>query len=269
MDLQKTLNTAVAIAKEAGALLREGFSQNKQILNKSSDIDLVTQYDKDAEKLIVTRLVVAFPSHRIVGEEGGEQAAEGATYVWYVDPIDGTTNFAHGFPHFCVSLGLYVGDTPLVAVIYDPIKKELFTAVAGYGAYLTQGDGFPQQMQTSQAPDLLHSLIATGFPYDRHTNPNNNHEQVGRFLPKVQGLRRAGSAALDLAYVAAGRLDGYWEFQLNMWDIGAGVLLVKEAGGRVSQIDGQPFKPVPIDQKCALVVSGHKIHQDMLDILAD
>jgi len=268
MDFQKTLTTAVAIAKEAGALLRDGFGQNKNIINKSSAIDLVTQYDQDAEKLITTRLILAFPTHRIIGEEGGEEGGEQAgretDYVWYVDPIDGTTNFAHGFPHFCVSMALYAAEKPLVGVIYDPIKDELFTAVAGFGAQLTNGKGFPQPLQVSQAPDLLHSLLATGFPYDRHTSGLNNVTQLGRMLNKAQGVRRPGSAALDLAYVAAGRIDGYWEFKLKTWDAAAGVLLVQEAGGRVTMIDGAPYQPEPV---LHLIASNVHIHSEMLQTL--
>lgn len=264
MDLQKTLTTAVAIAKEAGALLRDGFGQNKQIVNKSSSIDLVTQYDQDAEKLITTRLILAFPNHRIVGEEGGEQAGRETDYVWYVDPIDGTTNFAHGFPHFCVSMALYTADKPLVGVVYDPVKDELFTAVAGSGAQLTIGNGLPKQLQVTQAPDLLHSVVATGFPYDRHTSELDNLEQLGRMLKKTQGIRRPGAAALDLAYVAAGRLDGYWEFKLKIWDVAAGVLLIQEAGGRVTMMNGAPYQPDPV---LHLAVSNNHIHQEMLDTL--
>ncbi len=265
MDLQKTLTTAVSIAKEAGALLRDGFRQNKNIIQKSSAIDLVTQYDQDAEKLITTRLILAFPKHGIIGEEGSDLAAKDNSYVWYVDPIDGTTNFAHGFPHFCVSLALYTAETPLVAVIYDPIKEELFTAVAGYGAHVTQGEGAPRPLQVSQAETLLHSVIATGFPYDRHTSDVDNMAEVGRFIKKVQGLRRPGSAALDLAYVAAGRLDGYWEYKLHIWDVAAGVLLVQEAGGRIAMMNGDPFTPTA---RLNLMASNHKIYREMLDTLA-
>jgi len=261
MDLEFVLDTAVTIAREAGALLHEGFGQEKEITAKSSAVDSVTQFDQAAEALIVDRLQAAFPEHVLVGEEGGTMNGEGdGRYTWHIDPLDGTTNFVHGFPVFCVSLALVAEARPLVGVIYDPIRDECFTAVAGQGAYLNG-----RQLHVSRADSLIRSLLATGFPYDRHTSDHDNVAQLARFLKRVHGVRRAGSAALDLAYVAAGRLDGYWEYKLNSYDVAAGVLLVQEAGGQVTEMDGRTVQIAP---QMALVASNGRIHADMLAVLS-
>jgi myo-inositol-1(or 4)-monophosphatase len=234
---------ASSIAREAGARLREFFAHGVETEYKG-DVDIVTVADRTAEKLIREKLSEAFPEHGVYGEEGTRDRMEGA-YRWYVDPLDGTTNFAHGFPQFCVSLGLEHRpaelpsgqDGTLVAgVIYDPMRDELFTAERGHGAWL---NGKP--MHVSRTPDLAESLVATGFPSrKRHASPNIHfyHE----FTLRSHGVRRAGSAALDLAYVAAGRLEAFWEFNLNPWDTAAGILLVEEAGGRVTDFAGGHFQ---------------------------
>lgn len=263
MNLPEITQTAVEIARAAGEILLEGYHAQKTINLKSSAIDLVTEYDHRSEALIVQQLQAAFPAHRLIGEEGAA-VEQDSPYIWYIDPIDGTTNFAHGIPFFCVSLALYAQDTPLIGVIYNPILDECFTAAAGFGAQLITKHG-NTPLQVTEAPDLRHSVIATGFPYDRYESELDNIAQASVFIKRVQGFRRLGSAALDLAYVAAGRFDGYWEYKLNIWDVGAGVLLVKEAGGRVSHIaDHQPFKPAA---KVALVASNPYIHQEMLTLL--
>lgn len=264
MDLFAIQTTAVAIAREAGQLLREGFGHGRAIAAKSSAIDLVTQYDGQAEALILGRLQAAFPTHRIVGEEGSRVGGDSA-YVWYVDPLDGTTNFAHGFPMFAVSMALYENDTPLVGVVFDPIHEECFAAVAGHGATLTNGRGETTRLQVSTTAALRESLLATGFPYDRHTTELNNIRQLEAFLKRAQGIRRPGAAALDLAYVAAGRLDGFWEFKLHIWDMAAGVLLVQEAGGRVSSI--AEITPGHPDGRPAIIASNPAIHQAMWDVV--
>ena len=276
MDLAEIETRALAIARETGRLVRHGFHQGKEIQFKSSAIDLVTEYDTEAERLITGELATAFPTHRVFAEESSPDwhtvdddavaiVADDA-YVWYIDPIDGTGNFAHGFPHFVVSLALYRGSRPLVGVIHDPLRDEFFHATSGGGAYLTTGDGPRQPLLVSSTERLLHSLLATGFPYDRHESELDNLAQFAAFLKRARGLRRTGAAALDLAYVAAGRLDGYWEFKLNSWDVTAGVLLVAEAGGRVTGIDGLPFT---LTRKVALIASNGHIHQAMGGILAD
>ncbi len=260
MNLNFVLDTAVPIAREAGALLREGYGREKEIAVKGTAVDWVTQFDQQAETLIVSRLRAAFPDHTLVGEEGGTTAGSSA-YTWHIDPLDGTTNFAHGFPVFCVSLALVEGTRPLLGVIYDPLREECFTAVAGQGAWLNG-----RRLHVSQADSLIRSLLATGFPYDRHTAEHDNVAQMARFLKKAHGIRRAGAAALDMAYVAAGRLDGYWEFKLKSYDVAAGVLLVQEAGGQVTDMDGRAVQIAP---EMALVASNGRIHAAMLAVLAD
>jgi myo-inositol-1(or 4)-monophosphatase len=234
---------ASAIAREAGARLREFFAQGVKTEYKG-DVDLVTVADRTSEKLIRERLAVAFPEHGVFGEEGTRDRLE-AEYRWYVDPLDGTTNFAHGFPHFCVSLGLEQrpaglepgqDGTLVAAVLYDPLLDEMFTAERGRGALL---NGKP--IHVSPTALLAESLIATGFPSQkRHLSPNIHFYQ--EFTLRSHGVRRAGSAALDLAYVAAGRFDCFWEFNLNPWDTAAGFLLVEEAGGRITDFSGAKYK---------------------------
>ena len=259
---QQTLDTAVAIAREAGALLMDGFGREKEIQTKSSSVDFVTQFDLAAEALILERLRDAFPDHGFVGEEGTDETGA-QDYVWYIDSLDGTNNYAHGFPVFCVSLALYDGQQPLVAVVYDPTRDECFTATAGGGAYLLGRDG-TQRLGVSRETTLELSLLATGFPYDVHTSPLDNGAYVARFIKHAFGLRRAGSAALDMAYVAAGRLDGYWEFKVSAWDVAAGILLAREAGGTVTHIDGAPLR---LDRKFHILASNGHIHEQMLAVI--
>lgn len=222
------------IAREAGALLMEHFRQRVKIEYKG-DVDLVTIADRQSEKLILERIRARWPSHDVLGEEGGLHD-RGSDYRWYVDPLDGTTNFAHGYPVFCVSLGLEHKGQRIAGVIYDPTRDELFSAELGGGSYLN-GD----RIHVSKTASLSESLVATGFPsHKRHRNPNIHfYHQI---TLRTHGVRRAGSAALDLACVASGRFDGFWEFNLNPWDTAAGVLLVEEAGGRVSDFQGGPFQ---------------------------
>ncbi len=265
IDLNETLATAVTIAQAAGALLMEGFLQDKTIDHKSSDVDLVTKYDHAAEALIASRLHAAFPDHGLLGEEG-TNSDPNARYAWHIDPLDGTNNYAHNFPVFCVSLGLYESTTPLLAVVYNPVLDECFTAIAGQGAHVTTASG-QRPLQVSQQTTLQASLLATGFPYDRQTSPANNLNFVAEFLPRSLGLRRAGSAAMDMAYIAAGRLDGYWEQKLHSWDMAAGILLVQEAGGTVTHMDGAPIALRHQQQLHVLASNGH-IHDDMLAVIA-
>jgi myo-inositol-1(or 4)-monophosphatase len=264
MDKELILSTAIEIAREAGELLREAVGKGLEIEEKGTAVDWVTQFDQQAETLIVNRLRRAFPDHGLVAEEGSRTDSRSGL-VWYVDPLDGTTNFAHGLPIFCVSMALYEGNEPLVGIIYDPMRDECFSGASGLGASLSTPAG-TKPLRVSQATDLVHSLLATGFPYDRHHSEQDNIRQLVRFLKQAQGIRRNGSAALDMANVAAGRLDGYWEFKLNSWDIAAGVLLVREAGGQVTLIDGRSFA---LSSSVSLVASNGRIHQRMLDTLRD
>jgi myo-inositol-1(or 4)-monophosphatase len=239
---------AAPIALEAGELLR-GYFERGVTAEYKGDVDLVTEADRASEKLIVGRLGEAFPGHGVYGEEGTRSALESA-YRWYVDPLDGTTNFAHGFPFFNVSLGLEHRapglaadqDGELVAgVVYDPIHRELFLAEKGKGAWLQGPSGPARRLSVSSTRFLQESLLSTGFPsHKRHANPNIHFYQ--QLTLRSHGVRRAGAAALDLAYCAAGRVEGYWEFNLNPWDTAAGVLLVLEAGGAVVRFDGTPFR---------------------------
>jgi len=257
---------AAAIAREAGARLREFLAAGVETEYKG-DVDLVTVADRASEKLIRARLGEAFPAHGIFGEEGTRERLE-APFRWYVDPLDGTTNFAHGFPQFCVSMGLEhrpAGDGPggdgtlIAAVVYDPTRDELFTAERGRGAFL---NGKP--IHVSAVPQLAEALIATGFPSrKRHASPNIHfyHE----FTLRSHGVRRAGSAALDLAYVACGRMDAFWEFNLNPWDTAAGILLVMEAGGRVTGFSGGRWR-LKGDE---MLASNGLIHEELIGLFCD
>ncbi|AFL89445.1 inositol monophosphatase/fructose-1,6-bisphosphatase family protein [Terriglobus roseus DSM 18391] len=257
---------AAEIAREAGALLRHYYEKGVTAEFKG-DVDIVTEADRASEKLIGERLNTLFPEHGIYGEEGTRQKLD-SEYRWYVDPLDGTTNFAHGFPFFCVSMGLEHrpagtaedADGVIVAgVIYEPLRDELFLAERGKGAYLNG-----RRISVSKTALLQESLLSTGFPsHKRHENPNAHfyHELTLR----SHGLRRAGAAAIDLAYTAAGRVEGYWEFNLNPWDTAAGLLLVEEAGGEVTRFDGSPFL---LDSREILASNG-RIGGEMRAIFAD
>jgi myo-inositol-1(or 4)-monophosphatase len=235
-------HTADGIARQAGALLRKFYEKGVSTEYKG-DVDIVTEADRASEQLIREKLKAAFPTHGVYGEEGTRDQME-SEYRWYVDPLDGTTNFAHGFPAFCVVLGLEhrpAGLAPdadgeiIAGVIYDPLRNEMFSAERGKGAFLNG-----RAIHVSKTKTLQESLTATGFPSrKRHASPNVHFYQ--EFTLRSHGVRRAGSAALDLAYVACGRLDGFWEFNLNPWDTSAGVLLVAEAGGTVTHFDGGKF----------------------------
>jgi myo-inositol-1(or 4)-monophosphatase len=263
MDNQQAVALAISLARAAGNSLRQGQKKQMQISRKSSSVDLVTEFDHAAEAIIVPQLRAAFPDHRIVAEEGGESRAGDSPFTWYVDPLDGTVNFAHGYPFYAVSIALYEGRQPILGVIYEPGRDECFHALAGEGAYLTVG-GVTDIIRVSGEEQLGAALLATGFPYDRHTSSQDNVAQTAAFLKRAQGLRRAGSACLDLAYVAAGRLDGYWEYKLSPWDIAAGILMAQEAGGQVTAVDGGPLD---LTYPISLVASNGRIHADMLDVL--
>ena len=240
------------IAREAGALLLPYFEQRIKFEYKG-DVDLVTEADRKSEKLILERIRTRWPDHDVIGEEGTRIEA-GGEYKWYVDPLDGTTNFAHGFPVFCVSLAIQRRGKRVAAVVYDPTRDELFASELGRGSYLNG-----ERIYVSTVNTLAESLVATGFPsHKRHKNPNIYfYHQI---TLRTHGVRRAGSAALDLCCVAAGRFDGFWEFNLNPWDTAAGVLLVEEAGGRVTKFDGSEFE---LNSKETLATNGI-LHQQLL-----
>jgi myo-inositol-1(or 4)-monophosphatase len=252
-----------AIAREAGALLMGYFAGHVTIEYKG-DVDLVTEADRASERLIVERLRRRWPEHGIIGEEGARSGPT-AEYRWYVDPLDGTTNFAHGYPVFCVSIGLVRNATSEKAdqlelgVLYDPTRNEMFSAARGQGATLNG-----KAIHVSKTKALAESILGTGFPsHKRHKNPNIHFYH--QLTLRSHGLRRAGSAALDLANVASGRYDGFWEFNLNPWDTAAGALLVQEAGGLVTRFDGSPFR---LDSREVLASNG-VIHQELLTNFAE
>ncbi|MGD0366644.1 MAG: inositol monophosphatase family protein [Acidobacteriaceae bacterium] len=257
---------AAGIALEAGALTREYFERGVATEYKG-DVDLVTEADRASEKLITERLSAVFPDHGIYGEEGVRRRMD-SEYRWYVDPLDGTTNFAHGFPVFCVSLGLEQRQTRLAAgedgeliagVIYDPMRDELFLTQKGQGAWLNG-----RRVHVSGTKHLAEALLATGFPSrKRHVSPNIHFYQ--ELTLRSHGVRRAGSAALDLAYTACGRMDAFWEFYLNPWDTAAGALLVKEAGGAITRFDGTPFR---LDSSEVLATNG-LLHEEVMAQFAD
>jgi myo-inositol-1(or 4)-monophosphatase len=242
-----------AIAREAGALLMGHFAQHVAIEYKG-DVDLVTVADRASEKLIVERLRARWPEHGIVAEEGTRKDID-AEYRWYVDPLDGTTNFAHGYPVFCVSMALVRKDDQIEAgILYDPTRDEMFSAARGQGATL---NGKP--IHVSKTTTLAESILGTGFPsHKRHKNPNIHFYH--QLTLRSHGVRRAGSAALDLGNVASGRYDGFWEFNLNPWDTAAGVLLVQQAGGQVTRFDGTPFR---LDSREVLATNG-LIHDEVM-----
>jgi myo-inositol-1(or 4)-monophosphatase len=251
------LEAAVEIAREAGAVLREELAQPPDIAYKA-EFDLVTQADRRSERLIVDRLQEYFPEHAIAAEEGtGKESS--SDFRWHVDPLDGTTNFAHGYPFFCVSMALARKGELLVGVIYNPIADELFSAAQGEGATLNG-----KRIRCSKNPTLGKSLLCTGFPnHKRLANPNIHY--YWDFTLKSHGVRRDGSAALDLAFVACGRFDGFWEFGLKPWDTAAGVVLVEEAGGKITDLEGNRYIP----GGASILATNALIHPEMQKIAAE
>ena len=252
-ELLVWLDAAVATARRAGALVADGYATAHDETQKGHAHNLVTETDHASEELIVGDLLKLFPGHSIRAEEGrggGEGEIE-----WVVDPLDGTNNFAHGFPVFSVSLAAMLAGEVLLGVTYDPLRDELFAGVRGGGATLNG-----RLLAVSGRQRLAESLVATGFPYDKSTNPDNNLSQFVAVTPEVRGIRRAGSAALDLAYVAAGRLDAYWESGTSAWDVAAGILFVLEAGGRVTDYRGG--RPT-VDGGQFVASNGH-IHDELM-----
>jgi myo-inositol-1(or 4)-monophosphatase len=252
------LEMAVEIAREAGALLANYFERRIGYQLKG-EFDLVTEADRASEKLIVERLRSYFPTHAILAEEGGGHESS-SDYRWYVDPLDGTTNFAHGFPMFNVTLGLERAGEAIAGVVYDPVRQEMFSAERGAGAYLNG-----RRIHVSTARDLGVSLASTGFPSRKRSNDINIHFYY-QIAMASHGVRRTGSAAIDLAYVASGRLDFFWEFGLNPWDMAAGILLVEEAGGRISEMKGAPHR---LTESKHLLADNGLLHDQVLEIFGE
>jgi myo-inositol-1(or 4)-monophosphatase len=239
--MKERAQLAREIARAAARGLATRFERGVKIDTKSSAIDLVTEADRAAEAEIVAAIVAAFPGDAILGEESGTRAGDPGAPRWIVDPLDGTTNFAHGMPHFSVSIAVEHGGVMQVGVVHDVLRDETFFATRGGGMWLQRGDAEPKRRHVTPTADMAAALVATGFPYDIQIGGRDNLLELGRVIRRVRGIRRAGSAALDLAYVAAGRFDAYWEYALAPWDCAAGVLLVTEAGGELAQIDGSPW----------------------------
>lgn len=253
------LNIAIEAAKEAGKFLKHNLGKVREInLKSGQERNLVTEIDKKAEDLIVGIIKKHFPNHDILAEESGSEHGKKSDYRWIIDPLDGTTNFTHGLPIFCVSIGLEKKGELIAGVIYDPNLNELFSAEKGRGAFLNG-----RRLRVSQTQKLKQSLLVTGFPYDIAENPDNCIEHFVNFLVTAQAVRRMGSAAIDMAYVAAGRYDGFWEVNLNAWDMAAGVLLIREAGGKVTDFSGNE---IDIYKK-QVVASNGLIHEEMLGLI--
>jgi myo-inositol-1(or 4)-monophosphatase len=251
-------NFAEQIARKAGVLLKEKLSQKHEIYYKD-EINLVTEADKMSEDLIVTAISRNYPGHGILSEES--PAIAGAEKLrWIIDPLDGTTNYAHGYPVFCVSIALEDNGVVILGVIYDPMRDEMFTAARGEGTYLNG-----KKLNTSSTADISHSLLTTGFPYDIRKSKENNLDYFISMAKKAQAIRRAGAAALDLAYVAAGRFDGFWELKLMPWDTAAGILMVGESGGTVSDILGKVWHLSSPD----VVATNGLIHKQMIKVFKD
>ncbi len=256
------LKFAETTARAAGKLLCRLYRQHHSVRVKSSDIDIVTEADVAAERLIVSAIRQSFPSHRIYAEEGlgdAQSPAAGDSPLWLVDPLDGTVNYAHGYPSWGVSLALAEGGQVVLAVTFDPLRDEIFTAQRGKGAWCNG-----ERIRVSRVSEMHRALVATGFAYRRATLADNNLAEFSTMMPRVQGLRRAGAAVLDLAHLASGRLDGYWEMHLRPWDWAAGWLLVREAGGQVTDRQGQPWSLASGD----MVASNGLLHRDLLSCLA-
>jgi myo-inositol-1(or 4)-monophosphatase len=253
------LATAIDIVLRAGEIQLKHFRTEHAVTMKGA-IDLVTEVDLEVERMCRRVLAERFPSHQILAEEfgGPEAGAAASDYCWIFDPIDGTTNYAHGLPIFCAALGLEIAGRIDVAAIYDPTRKELFTAERDQGAYLNGA-----RIRVSGAGRLVDAVLVTGFPYDVHEEAETLVGLFGAFVAKARAVRRLGSAALDMCYVAAGWLDGFWEARLKPWDIAAASLLVEEAGGRVSGMDGAPFSP----RGTSVLATNGALHQPMLDTI--
>jgi len=287
--MTEILEFALDTARRAGRLLCEFANRQHTINHKSTVIDLVTEADLASERLIVAAIRARFPDHTILSEEGlgdltaahghhnwrdwqsqssrhsrQEQAAQGALLLWLVDPLDGTVNYAHGYPIWGVSLALAEAGKVVTAVVYDPLRDEIFWAERGQGAWLDGRGNRGARLHVSKAASLQEALLATGFPYQRALQADNNLTEFNAVMPRVQGVRRAGAAVLDLAHLAAGWLDGYWEKYLQPWDWAAGWLLTEEAGGKVTTLDGQPWSL----QEKSMAASNGLLHEELLNVLS-
>lgn len=256
-NIQELLEVAKEAAFEAGRVHMHSFCKAKTIETKSNDYDLVTNVDKQAEEVILSVIKGHYPEHGFLAEEGGVGGNPDSDYLWIIDPLDGTTNYAHNFPHFCSSVGLYYKGKPYVGVVYDAFKEEMFFAAEGIGAFM---NGIA--IQVSSTSDLSRSLLATGFPYDKDSVLEENLGYFKKFLKKAT-VRRPGAAALDLCYLACGRLDGFWELNLKPWDVAASHCIILQAGGKVTNFNSEEF-----DYNIKnIVASNANIHQEIMDVI--
>lgn len=259
MPIEEIADFAVQISISAGEILLKGFRAVSTTVSYKSRTNLVTNIDRESEEFLFNSIKERFPDHTIIAEEGSRRDP-GGEFIWYVDPLDATNNYAHGIPHFCISTGVYSRSREKVVagVVFDPLHKEMFKAVRGRGAYLNG-----EKIRVSSTGDIAIALLATGFPYNKAETEENNFKEFNIFVPRIQGIRRIGSAALDLSYTACGRFDGYWEPGLHPWDTAAGSLIVEEAGGRVTKYNGDAFDP----EYPEILASNSVLHSIMLDML--
>jgi myo-inositol-1(or 4)-monophosphatase len=267
MDLQAVRGTVEAVARQAGAVLMRLYDQPHQEKTKKTPTDIVTEADTAAEAVIIPALNAAFPDHHIISEEGGGAGigapAETAEYFWHIDPLDGTSNYASGIPFFATSIGLAGRDMrPLVGVIYDPFSDELYSAARGFGATLNS-----RPLHVSATDQLINAMLCSGFPYDSYKNPDNNLKEWAAFTMKARALRRFGSIALELSYVASGRLDGIWEQRVNSWDVMAGIVIASEAGAVVTDYAGEESQRLYTGAQ--IVASNTHLHGLILDVLRE
>jgi myo-inositol-1(or 4)-monophosphatase len=251
------IDDIIEISKRAGSLIRDGFGKSLHIDYKTTEINLVTEIDKSSEKMIIDFIKKKYPSHSILAEEGGEVTND-SEYIWIVDPLDGTTNFAHGLPIFSVSIGLQKNNEPIAGVVYDVMRDVIYSAELGGGAFADS-----KQIRVSDTESLKQSLLVTGFPYNVAENPSGAFEIFTALTKNARGIRRLGSAAIDFCYLASGVFDGFWEVYLHPWDICAGKLIAEEAGGLVTDFDGNT---IDIYSKKILSSNG-KVHNQIIEVI--
>jgi myo-inositol-1(or 4)-monophosphatase len=255
-EMKRIREVALRAAKKAGQILKKGL-EGKVTISYKGDLNLVTNIDNLSEETVVALVNKHFPDHQILAEEGHDRTAP-SPFRWIIDPLDGTTNYSHRFPFFCVSIAVEVRGRVHLGVVFDPLRNELFFAERGKGAFLNK-----KPIRVSSVTCLGKSLLVTGFAYDIRTDPINNFNHFINFSMRARGVRRTGSAALDLCYVASGRFDGFWELKLHAWDTAAGSLILTEAGGKLSDFSGKPYSIYDPE----LLASNGKIHREMIDVL--
>jgi myo-inositol-1(or 4)-monophosphatase len=259
LDPRRLRDAAIELAREAGAVLREGYGR-AHVPERKGRIDLVTEYDRRSERLLLERIGQRFPDHAVLAEESGAHDRAGSPARWIVDPLDGTTNFAHNYPFFCVSIAVEVGGRLAAGAVFDPVREEMFATARGDGATLNG-----VSIRVSDIERVEDALLVTGFPYDVREHPERSLPAFHAFLTRAQGIRRDGSAALNACYTALGRFDGFWEIHLSPWDMAAGALMVLEAGGLVTDYAGEPFRI----EGGQILAANPGLHREMMKVLAE